>query len=377
VASLNRQWRQTEGDSAWAMFRTDSSNWSAFDAAVDAANDLAIQRESSAMGQFPAPVPNGYVVCISEAESVMALAQWVDDCARALEERGLSGELGSTRPAPAFAVLNSSPTADEFVAGTYRRGSQATAFIASAVDLDAMATDPLPQGHWQVPRATTEALVNAVANWAATPDATVVLHHNLFAFVADGPIVPPGLTRALTTTGHAGVDYVSQDKATARHVQLGPPGETVAQILGPKVPPHTRLEALRSLLLCVPEHIEHGFIRQAHDVITDSMHVFDALPGPPDADEATFRYSPHLRGEYVRDAHGIQVLRSGHLKRARDLSEWTITSLGHDRHLVEAIDLDPWYAQETPDPDVLAKARHDFGVMILTEETARANPPPW
>jgi hypothetical protein len=76
-------------------------------------------------------------------------------------------------------------------------------------------------------------------------------------------------------------------------------------------------------------------------------------------------------------AHGIQVLRSRHLDRARDLSEWAVTPLGHDRHLVEATDLDSWFAHETPDPDLLTKARHDFGAMILTEEIARANPPPW
>jgi hypothetical protein len=70
-------------------------------------------------------------------------------------------------------------------------------------------------------------------------------------------------------------------------------------------------------------------------------------------------------------------LRDAHLERARDLSAWTITSLGHGRHLVEAPDLEPWYAGRTPEPDVLEQAREDFGPMLLTEQVIEEHPTPW
>jgi hypothetical protein len=65
-----------------------------------------------------------------------------------------------------------------------------------------------------------------------------------------------------------------------------------------------------------------------------------------------------------------------HLANVHDLSRWTITDLGHGRHLVEHPDLAAWYANPYPEPDVVDQARRDFGSMILTKEIIRANPPP-
>jgi len=59
------------------------------------------------------------------------------------------------------------------------------------------------------------------------------------------------------------------------------------------------------------------------------------------------------------------------------LRRWTITDFGHGRHLVEAPDLESWYRQPLPDPDTVARARHDFGDMILTQEVIDASPAPW
>ena len=44
---------------------------------------------------------------------------------------------------------------------------------------------------------------------------------------------------------------------------------------------------------------------------------------------------------------------------------------------MQAKDLEPWYATIDPDPETLAKARADFGGMLLTPEIIAANPPPW
>lgn len=44
---------------------------------------------------------------------------------------------------------------------------------------------------------------------------------------------------------------------------------------------------------------------------------------------------------------------------------------------MRAKDLEPWYANIDPDPATLAKARADFGGMLLTPEIIADNPPPW
>ena len=72
------------------------------------------------------------------------------------------------------------------------------------------------------------------------------------------------------------------------------------------------------------------------------------------------------------------MLRDAHLECAHDLSDWEITDLGSGRHLVQARDLAPWYADTLPaDDEVLAQARADFAGALLTEAVIAANPPPW
>jgi hypothetical protein len=380
MSGLNRQWTRTEGSDVWMLFATESPDWAAFESAVSAANALAFDRTSSAMGQFPAPVPSGYVVDVTEAASKDALAQWVGDCAKALQERGLSGEISAPRAAPRFAILTrEAPDLGpegwpDPSTGPSRSGL--TAFLAWTLDLAAMAAHPIPQSHWNVPVDATQEIADTLSGWALLREGTVVLHHDLFAFQASEHTAAPGLARAVTTTGWAGVDSVNTGASLARHVRMGPCGSTVAQVLGDDLSVPEQLDALRTLLIALPEHTQHGFVRPAPAPVTGDLQVFDTVPAPPGASEATFRYHPHLAGRYVRDAHGIQVLRGRHLEHARDLSRWRITPLGHDRHLVEASDLEPWYADKVPDPGVLEQARRDFGDLILTDETAHTHPPP-
>ena len=76
-----------------------------------------------------------------------------------------------------------------------------------------------------------------------------------------------------------------------------------------------------------------------------------------------------LRGTLVDAVQGIQLITGTHLARAHDLSDWQVTQVSPDRYLVEAADLDPWFTRERTDPDVSAKAEHDFGRMLVTTET--------
>ncbi|GAA2230488.1 hypothetical protein GCM10010413_29910 [Promicromonospora sukumoe] len=78
------------------------------------------------------------------------------------------------------------------------------------------------------------------------------------------------------------------------------------------------------------------------------------------------------RWKYVLDAYGIQVLTGTHLEHARDLSGWNITELGNDRHLVSHPDPEAWYAEDVPGAAILARARQDFGGLIITDENYRA-----
>ena len=96
-------------------------------------------------------------------------------------------------------------------------------------------------------------------------------------------------------------------------------------------------------------------------------------------DSAAFRLHPDLWAEWSPDPCGIQILTDEHLAKAHDLSSWSVTELDPHHWLVAAKELGPWYSNFRPrnpyihhcDPDTLARARHDFGDMVLTRDMAR------
>lgn len=117
---------------------------------------------------------------------------------------------------------------------------------------------------------------------------------------------------------------------------------------------------------------------QYSNVYTTTWSDLAAVRPPlPHVRESHVRYNRHLYIRYLPDAYGVQLLTDAHLANANALSDWVIEPLGAGKHLVQAQDLESWYATIDPDPDTLAKARADFGGMILAPEIIVANPPPW
>ena len=74
---------------------------------------------------------------------------------------------------------------------------------------------------------------------------------------------------------------------------------------------------------------------------------------------------PHLLGEYVIDAHVAQVLTSAHLARAGTLDSYVLEEIAQDRFLAVARDPEPWLAERNPEPEVLQRARIEFGSALL------------
>jgi hypothetical protein len=89
-----------------------------------------------------------------------------------------------------------------------------------------------------------------------------------------------------------------------------------------------------------------------------------------------YGWHPERWHEFALEPCGIQILTNQHLAAARDLSSWRTTRLDDDHLLVEARDLEPWYANPPRDSDpldatLLQTAYADFGDMILTPQRAQ------
>ena len=136
-----------------------------------------------------------------------------------------------------------------------------------------------------------------------------------------------------------------------------------------------RLEQVTRAMVAFPQDTDLAFV-QYSNAYGGWTQLDTARPPLPHVSEGQIRYNRHLNSRFIPDAHGLQLLTDAHLGRANDLSDWIIEPLGAGRHLVQAKDLQPWYATIDPDPETLAKGRADFGKMILTLETIKNNPPP-
>jgi hypothetical protein len=93
-------------------------------------------------------------------------------------------------------------------------------------------------------------------------------------------------------------------------------------------------------------------------------------PRPPLVHPARLESLKPILRHYLPDAYPMQLVTGSHLEKARDLSNWSVTEVTADRYLLETRDPEPWYAAGLgkPDPNVVDRARRDFGDMLLTDE---------
>jgi hypothetical protein len=140
------------------------------------------------------------------------------------------------------------------------------------------------------------------------------------------------------------------------------------------------LAALRKALAAVAPVVEGALVRRSKVANGEVwFFVVNGYPPFPPYNEPgdPLARERHLLGARTLDAYGLQVLTDRHVARAKDLTGWDVRPLGAGRHLVQARDLDPWYATDRPDPAVLDQARADFGPLILTRDDVLHDPGPF
>jgi hypothetical protein len=152
-----------------------------------------------------------------------------------------------------------------------------------------------------------------------------------------------------------------------RRVAFDPTGRLCLTDFDANLPTSKRQHALRQALIDHAPHLDFATIRRTATAWTanDALKFWLSLPPYHHTHNGYYASRRDLDTTQVPDAAGIQLLTDHHLANAHDLSNWNITTVAPGKHLVEAPDLDPWYAEDAPDPDTIAQARIDFGAMIL------------
>ena len=145
---------------------------------------------------------------------------------------------------------------------------------------------------------------------------------------------------------------------------------------------HAQLGDLVECMKWQPAGLDYAFVDYTQGGVVnvwmaDHMH-YDLPNGLREPDIRRYR---RLLPFFAPDAFAVQVLTDAHLDRAHDMRDWVVEELAPGRHLVTARDLEHWlatppphpenqYRMSPPPPHVTAKARADFGEMLLTRETA-------
>ena len=221
----------------------------------------------------------------------------------------------------------------------------------------------------------TKELVDAATVWGRFEGADVYLIRGSW-FRTKNPDVGRPLAQAVIKWGHAGVTYLRSKPPRVATLNLNRQGQACYTVLDDTVPWQDRLEQVTAAMVALPEDTDLAFVRYSCAYTISWMDLQVSRPPLPHVEEPDVRYNRHLNSRYTPDAHGLQLLTDAHLEHANDLSDWVIEPLGGGRHLVQAKDLQPWYAKVDPDPETLAQARADFGKMILTKQTIADHPFP-
>jgi hypothetical protein len=304
------------------------------------------------------------VALLSRAGPEPGVRAWLDALADHLRAAGWSGKVTA---APRAKV-------PPWLTGELRLPPQLTAFVSYRVSDAAMAARP--RVGWGVSAEATTRIARAGSEWGRFAGAEIQLGRSIHRTSTTTPDVGPLVAAALLKYEQAGVQYLRSNPPQMASVHLTWPGQACFVVLDDEAPWQVRLDKAVQAILAVPDDTDLAFVQHSDVITLNWFALAGATPRPPAVDPLSVRTNKHLHAAYVPDAHGIQVLTDAHLRHAQDLSDWAIEPLGTGRHLVRAMDLAPWYATIGPDPDTLAKARADFGTMILTTETIAANPPP-
>jgi hypothetical protein len=371
--SIRRAWERGGNYEFWLGLSTPSDDVDAFGRALARANRA--EGPDGIYAQLETPVPGGLVTLVGTGmdDAVANLERWATELGRHLERVGLSGILQGVRPRH-WPKWVSAPTIEP------DSRIWPAVFARWSVDLDAMiAAYRTHRGGWHVPEDATARICDHLAGWSEPGGPEVIVGRDAITYPArDGSTVAGDLRRAASGNHGASVLRFVDDAQTARVARLGAAGETALQVIGRAADDWShRIGELRRGMTALPDILDLAFVRPTRRGMGtwEALDIHQPLDGIRHED-VTER-GRHLLTRYVPDAHGMQVLRDDHLDNAGDLDGWKVTNLGHGRHLVEAADLAPWYADPLPDPDVVERARRDFAGMLLTPDVLAANPPPW
>lgn len=232
-------------------------------------------------------------------------------------------------------------------------------------------TDPNPDRlARRIPMPVIERMAEPLIAWSRVTGGTVVVRKGLFEVATSEARAAEVLLEGMPLDPpQFGVRCFELGGRQQRSASFGFEARGDMQVLD-ETPLATRLDRLLEGIRVVAHALDYASVRRATPVVPSDFDPPVVLGRPMTRMEelAAGGRLHHLLPDYVPDVSVAQVLTDSHLTRARDLSRFAIEPLGHGRHLVRALDVEPWLDGLNPRDDVLAEARRAFGDMLVTDE---------
>ena len=227
---------------------------------------------------------------------------------------------------------------------------------------------------WQARPGTLELALDQSINWLARHGGQIQSDIDAQVSFWSAPAAARQILLSQLTgpRGRGTADSYQQERREIRQVDVCEPSRASYTSTSTNIPWHDTADELRGMLLAM-DHKHVAIAAISHLDWASLMGV--VTPASSYYDMFTYDRHPEVWNEYSLDPCGIQILTSAHLAKAHDLSAWNTTKLDHDHYLVQARDLEPWYA--TPmrwdsalPEDLITQARTDFGQIVLTHAIA-------
>ncbi|MGV9266212.1 hypothetical protein ACWDRR_16290 [Kitasatospora sp. NPDC003701] len=297
--------------------------------------------DATMWGQGPVLTLNGTGLALKGYAGPASLAAWLERFSTSLRAQGWCGRVRATAVVMPPHWLRH---------GHERR---ATAFVA----LD----------HPLTGRADTHAWAERAAGWAARTggdahlSATPILQHD-----PAGPSeVAAHLTATLRCSTTATLVQYEEAEARASRVLVQRDGLAVYQAYDPARPWTELIDRVRDAIVAEAPRARLAFVAMTELWAYGWQDRGRQLPPLPTLTATDLRSNHPVWRRHVPDAHGIQLLTHAHLDQAHDLSGWSVTEVRPDRFLVEDRDPAAWFSPDGPGPELVERARHDFGELVL------------
>lgn len=379
LPSLIEAWERDGYESLWLWLDCDLDLDTAADAlwgALVAANlaDLAAHGAESTPeigGSHVSVSARGPVAHIDFCDTPEALTAWVGWLVEDLQDRGVSGRLVPVR-------FRDTPFPDGPVRDVL------TAALSVPIDWDRVRREHAERGEavvgWHADPAVSDRLLDLLVPWCLSGGGRVFFNHDLLETPTSGEQVPGLVASGLRLRPPVSVTCIRNPEDFHRlHFDLL--GRVLMQRRRTGSGWAEDLASVRALLVALAPVLELGLARRSRAPSLGWPEAINDAP-PPIPYGGTGVSTAYLRRHYrhleaVRtpDAYGLQVLTDAHLANAHDLSGWSVEEVAPGRHLVSAADPAAWFAGDQPDPDTHARARADFGDLLLSDHVIAASPP--